>query len=83
MKQILVKCACCDGNGTAPLSNPLAKTLSAIKQSHPCTATEIYQRLKSPRLDRSAVNQRVKKLQRLGFVKSQKSPRSLRVYWPV
>jgi len=83
MKQIFVKCACCDGNGTAPLSNPLSKTLSAIKQSHPCTATEIYKRLKAPKLDRSAVNQRVKKLMRLGFVKSQKSPRSLRVYWPV
>lgn len=82
MKDLFVKCACCDGSGLTPLSRPLSKTLSAIKLG-PCTATDIYKRLKSPKLDRSAVNQRVKKLERLGYVKSKKSPRSLRVYWPV
>jgi predicted transcriptional regulator len=83
MKQIFVKCACCDGFGTAPLSKPLQATLSAILQSFPCTASEVYERFKNPKLDRSAANQRLKKLERIGFIKSKKVKRSLRVYWPV
>ncbi len=83
MKRIFVKCVRCNGHGKTPLSKPLAATLAAIKECDPCTATEIYERLKTPKLDRSAVNQRVKKLEKLKHVKSEKPPRRLRLYWAI
>ena len=82
MKELLISCACCNGKGKQPISKPLIETLHVIKWSHPCTASEIYQRLQMPKLDRSAVNQRVKKLLRLGLVTTRKDSGSLRVYAP-
>lgn len=82
MKQILVACACCNGKGKRELSQPLHDTLKVIHLKFPCTASEIYGRLKNPKLDRSTANKRIIKLKRLGFVKSGKAKRALRVYWP-
>lgn len=82
MKKISVKCPCCQGRGERTLSKPLLQTLKVIRWSHPCTTSEIFQRLQTPKLDRSAVNQRVKKLIKLGLVKATKEPGELRQYSP-
>lgn len=83
MKKISVKCPCCRGLGARNLSTPLMKTLKVIRQLYPCTTSEIFQRLQTPKLDRSAVNQRVKKLIKLGLVKAKKEPGLLRRFSPV
>jgi predicted transcriptional regulator len=82
MKQILVACVSCSGTGKTVLSPSLTKLLRIIQTGRACNASEIYQRLNRPGLGRSAVNQGLKRLTQLGFVKSRKSGRELRVYLP-
>jgi len=71
MKTPIVKCSSCCGKGLTKLAGPLLRTLKIIQANRNLTIPRIH-RLMAEDLHKSASNQRVKKLVKLGLVQKRK-----------
>ena len=75
----IVKCYACNGTGTNSLTAPLLRTLNALNANGPLSIPDIYKTLQESNLHPSAINQRIKKLLKLGLVNG-KSERGVMIY---
>ena len=71
MKSPIVKCSACCGKGTIKLDGPLLRTLKVVTDNMNSTIPQIHV-IQGEELHKSATNQRVKKLVKLGLVKGKK-----------
>lgn len=79
MKPPLVTCPCCHGTGQAPMTQPLVETLAILTQ-RPISTADIYAAV--PGRDYfgiTAINNRLNKLQKMGFVASER--RGKEFFW--
>lgn len=70
MKIPIFKCSSCCGKGVSRLSGPLLRTFRTIQKFRSCTIPQIH-RIQGEELHKSASNQRVKKLVKLGLVQKR------------
>jgi hypothetical protein len=74
MKQTLIKCGKCDGNGKVALDPALAETLTALISNPESTAPQLREMMFSgkPYPSVNAVNNRLEKLRKLGMIDRRK-----------
>lgn len=68
MKRPSVTCPTCKGHGNIQLSNQLSRCISAIKSLGQATVHQIHRRNRE-KVDITAINNRMRKLMALGFVR--------------